>query len=266
MIKEMTEKLKNRQDLMPKEAERLYVAIKRRMNREVLDPDLIEWFDAVYDALAEGRHGNFITAMPSCCEKSDYNAHFVKIRSLLSPIERVSFAYMFNFNGKLVEEAGMDIDRDEDFIRVNCRRLGLLAQRLPKMELFKVGKGMMDNYINDMREYGFSTDRTPLNAIKAPDELADMKAEFLRKSGIPVLLAYEDCMYDDVPGSLSKDVGNFVVWAKDCDLVRHIAALSPKDVIEMAKSSLYEGAVKLDIPDIFDYCFDDIDVGYFFGL
>jgi len=257
MIKEMTEKLKNRQDLTPKEAERLYVVIKRCMNRKDIEPDLFGWFDAVQDALREGRYGNFITAMPSCCEKSDYNAHFVKIRSLLSPIERVSFAYMFNFNGKLVEEAGMDIDRDEDFIRVNCRRLGLLAQRLPKMEFFKVGKGMMDNYINDMREYGFSTDRTPLNAVKAPDELADMKAEFLRRLGIPVLLAYEDCMYDDVFDSLSKDAGNFVVWAKDCDLVRRIAAFLPEDAIEMAKNSLYEKAVRLDIPDIFDDCFDE---------
>jgi len=69
MIKEMTEKLKSGQDLTPKEAERLYVAIKRHMNREALDSDLIGWFDAVYDALKEGRHGNFITAMPSCCEK-----------------------------------------------------------------------------------------------------------------------------------------------------------------------------------------------------
>ncbi len=266
MIKEMTEKLKNRQDLTPKEAERLYVAIKRRMNGEALDPDLIGWFDAVYDALAEGRHGNFITVMPSYSEKSDYSVHIVRIRSLLSPIERVSFAYIFNFNGKFGEEAGMDIDRDEDFICVNCRRLGLLAQRLLKMEFFRVGEGTMDSYINDICESGYSTDRTPLNAIKNPDELIDMKVEFLRRSGIPVLLAYEDCMYDDVPDSLSKDAGNFVVWAKDCDLVRHIAALSPKDVIEMAKSSLYEGAVKLDIPDIFDYCFDDIDVGYFFGL
>jgi len=258
MIKEMTEKLKNKQDLTPKEAERLYVVIKRCMNREDIEPDLFGWFDAVQDALREGRRGNFITAMPFCCEKSDYNAHFVKIRSLLSPIERVSFAYMFNFNGKLGEEAGMDIDMDEDFICVNCRRLGLLAQKLSKVKLFRVGEGMMDNYINDMCEYGFSTDRTPLNAIKTPDELADMKAEFLRRMGIPVLLAYEDCMYDDVSDSLAKDVGNFVVWAKDCDLVRRIAAFSPKDVIEMAKSSgLYEEAVKLDVPDIFEYCFDE---------
>lgn len=257
MIKEMTEKLKNGQDLTPKEAERLYVAIKRRMNGEALDPDLIGWFDAVYDALAEGRHGNFITAMPSCHEKSDYSAHFVRIRSLLSPMERVSFAYMFNFDGKLGEEAGMDIDRDEDFVCVNCRRLGLLAQKLPNVKLFRVGEGMMDGYVNDIREHGFSTDRTPLNAIESPDELADMKAEFLRRSGIPVLLAYEDCMYDDVPYSLSKDAGNFVVWAKDCDLVRRVAALSPKDVIEMVKSSLYKEAVKLDIPDIFDDCFDE---------
>lgn len=257
MIKEMTEKLKNRQDLTPKEAERLYVAIKRRMNREAFDPDLIGWFDAVYDALAEGRHGNFITAMPSYSEKGDYNVHIVRIRSLLSPMERVSFAYMFNFNGKLVEEAGIDIDRDEDFIRVNCHRLGLLAQRLPNVKLFRVGEGMMNSYVNDICEYGFSTDRTSLNAIESPDELADMKVEFLRKSGIPVLLAYEDCMYDDVPDSLSKDAGNFVVWAKDCDLVRRIAALSLKDVIEMAKNSFYEEAVRLDVPDIFDYCFDE---------
>lgn len=257
MIKEMTEKLKNGQDLTPKEAERLYVAIKRRMNGEAPDPDLIGWFDAVYDALAEGRHGNFITATPSCHEKSDCNAHIVKIRSLLSPMERVSFAYMFNFNGKFGEEAGMDIDRNEDFVCVNCRRLGLLAQKLPNTKLFRVGEGMMDNYINDICEHGFSTDRTPLNAIESPDELADMKAEFLRKSGIPVLLAYEDCMYDDVPDSLSKDVGNFVVWAKDCDLVRRIAAFLPEDAIEMAKNSLYEKAVRLDIPDIFDDCFDE---------
>ena len=257
MIKEMTEKLKNKQDLTPKEAERLYVVIKRCMNREDIEPDLFGWFDAVQDALREGRRGNFITAMPFCCEKSDYNAHFVKIRSLLSPIERVSFAYMFNFNGKLGEEAGMDIDRNEDFMLVNCRRLGLLAQKLPNVKLFRVGEGMMDNYINDICESGFSMDRTPLNAIESPDELADMKAEFLRRSGIPVLLAYEDCMYDDVPYSLSKDAGNFIVWAKDCDLVRRIAAFSPKDVIEMAKSSLYKEAVKLDIPDIFDDCFDE---------
>lgn len=257
MIKEMTEKLKNRQDLTPKEAERLYVVIKRCMNRKDIEPDLFGWFDAVQDALREGRYGNFITAMPSCHEKSDYSAHFVRIRSLLSPMERVSFAYMFNFDGKLVEEAGMDIDRDEDFVCVNCRRLGLLAQRLPKTEFFRVGEGTMDGYINDMREHGFSTDRTPLNAVKAPDELADMKAEFLRRLGIPVLLAYEDCMYDDVFDSLSKDTGNFVVWAKDCDLVRRIAAFLPEDAIEMAKNSLYEKAVRLDILDIFDDCFDE---------
>jgi len=257
MIKEMTEKLKNRQDLTPKEAERLYVVIKRCMNRKDIEPDLFGWFDAVQDALREGRYGNFITAMPSCHEKSDYSAHFVRIRSLLSPMERVSFAYMFNFDGKLGEEAGMDIDRNEDFMLVNCRRLELLAQRLPNAKLFRVGEGMMDNYINDICEHGFSMDRTPLNAIESPDELADMKAEFLRRSGIPVLLAYKDCMYDDVFDSLSKDAGNFVVWAKDCDLVRRVAALSPKDVIEMVKSSLYEEAVKLDIQDIFDYCFDE---------
>lgn len=68
MIEEMTKKLKDRQDLTPKEAEKLYVEIKRRMNRKDKRKEsavLFGWFNTVYDLLKEGCRGRFITAVPS---------------------------------------------------------------------------------------------------------------------------------------------------------------------------------------------------------
>ena len=254
MIESMTGKLKSGHDLTPKEAEKLYVEIKRRMKKDNIDPALFDWFNAVTDALRERRRGNFITAMPFYHEGSDYSEYFVKIRSYLYPTERISLAYLFNFDVKLNEEAGVEIDRGTDFTVVNCHRLGWIDLKISRMELFKAGTGKMNDYIDDLREFCLSTDNTPLSSIKNSDGLADMKAEFLKKSCIPVLLACEDYLYDDPAEILSEDVCNFVVLAKDCDLVRRISGLKPEDVIEMVKKSwVYKNPVKSDVPDILEY-------------
>lgn len=81
MIESMTGKLKSGHDLTSKEAEKLYMEIKRRMKKDDIDPALFDWFDAVTDALRESCRGNFITAMPFYHEGSDYSEYFVKIRS-----------------------------------------------------------------------------------------------------------------------------------------------------------------------------------------
>lgn len=249
MIEEMTKKLKDRQDLTPKEAEKLYVEIKRRINRKDRRKEsaaLFGWFNAVYDLLKEGCRGRFITAVPSFREDVGCRTYITDIRSLLSPVERITLAYMFNIPVPN-EEAGIKIEKTTEFTSVKCDRLGLLSRILKKP--FCLGQGKMKKYISDLQRYGFSKDRTPLSMIGRPEDILDMKTEFLRNLGVPAVVVFEDCMHDDPEPAYRRNSDSFAVFAEDCALVRRVSALSVKDVIAMAED-MYESPVKSDVPDI----------------
>lgn len=255
MIEQMTKKLKNRQDLTPKEAEKLYVEIKSLMNRKQRSAPLIEWFNTIYGLLKEGCSGKFITTVPSFREETDYRTHIVDIRSCLTPVNRITLAYMFNLDAPK-EETGTRIESTTEFVSIKCDRLGYLSGVITKP--FCLGEGKMKKYISDLQKHGFSTDKTPLNMTGRPENILDMKTEFLKNLGIPAVIVYEDCMHGDpesVYYSPYKDPDRFVVFAKDCEVVRQVSALSVKDVIALAED-IYRHPVKSDIPDILSCYFE----------
>jgi hypothetical protein len=278
MIRSLTEKLKNMEDITPEEAGNFYEEIIPRLMTRNNDPELTDLFNAAILALHEGLRGNFITALPIDFRRECYQNHKIKIRSYLQPTERISDVILFNIDKHLfkgVGENGLQIKEGRDFcasdmdlLNIDCNRYSLVKQKFSKifdMKFINVGQGEAYSYICDIFRYGFSVDSTPVNTMKKSDNFIDMKAEFLRLSGIPVMLVWEDCLYDNPDNESLDNKNHYIVYTKDCRISRYIASLDQKDLNKMIKankkmSKKYKQAVRSDIPNIIKDCLAEVSL------
>lgn len=268
MIRSLTEKIKNMEDITLEEAGNFYEEIIPRLMARDNDPEIIDLLNATIDALHKGFLGNFITAIPIDLMRECYKDYRTKIRSYLQPAERISDVIVFNIDDRPAKEAsdfGLIVRRTEEvcnsdvpFFVIICDRYGLVKQKFPdtfNVKFLEIGNGEAYNYICDLFGYGFSTDKTPIKTMDKSDNFIDMKAEFLRQSGIPVMLVCEDCLFDDPDDKSLHKKNHYIFYAKDCDLSRRIASLDQKSLKKMIKankemSKKYEQATKSDIPNI----------------